>query len=407
MPRIIQGWNVAQKVLASDMQDLTCTQAVESQSAAMDNLPCIYNGLIPSQPGGTGSGVVNFTPGVARCQDLLTSTYTYLPVNPYAPGYPAYLDFSVADANLTITLDTVNASGYIVAAFTISPVTTGQIQYTITANLAEIPIASYNPALHVRLLAYTYATGVWTIDVTPNVSRDNDLTGLAGVQWDGQNNALALGIPQSQTGADIFVNQPIIMRSGNALTFNNSANTQSISFNCSSGQAYNFSASLMTFSSTPSKGMVFVYNAIPSFFGLQYLTANYVQGSNGAAPPPAGFIGQYIRGYTAVFTPPPSSWGAAETITLTAGSWDVSAVVVTNSPATSLDVHIGLTTSSTPTPPLDAVTGDNYVSTTSVGYYLSLSIPAFRIMVTINTTCYLNVLSSSQISGRISATLVG
>jgi hypothetical protein len=256
MARVIQGWNVNQLVDASDMQDLTGTQQIESGAGQQANLPCIYNGLVPVQSG-TGGSIVTFSDGVARCQDLLVSTYTYLPVNPYGPGYPCYIEIDAASTNNSITLGTGNATAYIVATFTISPTTSGQTQYTITGSLAQIATSAYNPAIHVKLCAFSYAASVWTLDIGVFSNRNNDLTGLAALQWSYQSNSLNIGIPQSQSGNTLNINAAFtnittgvgstlsvqgneVIYNGSSLTFYNSANTQFSSFHSANTSNANY-----------------------------------------------------------------------------------------------------------------------------------------------------------------------
>lgn len=200
--REIRGWNVGQVVTMVEMDLNTANIMEEIGSPGDANLPCIYNGLNLQSQSGTGGSIVTFNPGVCRCRDLLTSIYTYLPSNAYGNSYPCFIDISVLDSNHVITLSTGITSGYIVATFTINPTTPGQLNYVITGELQQITTGAYDPAIHVRLCSFVYALSVFTLDFTPGTSRDCDMTGAGGVQWNYQNSVLEINTPPSQGGSN-------------------------------------------------------------------------------------------------------------------------------------------------------------------------------------------------------------
>jgi hypothetical protein len=198
--REIRGWDIGQVVTANEMTLDTANILEEIGSNGRANLPCIYNGLSLESQSGAGGSIVTFKNGVCRCQDLPTSIYTYLPPNDYGNSFPCPIDISAQDSNRVITLSTGITSGYIVATFSITPNTPGAVEYVITGSLLQIATASYNPAIHVKLCAFTYSAPNFTLDFTPGTNRDTDLTGAGGVQWDYQNNRVVVSTPASQSG---------------------------------------------------------------------------------------------------------------------------------------------------------------------------------------------------------------
>jgi len=181
MARVIQGWQTGQLVAQVDMADFTAITQTNSWSSPADYLPCIYNGLTFNSFN-SGTNILTLNPGVARCQDLLTSTYTYLPTNTYEAQYPCYIDInSNIDNNNTVLLSTGIASGYVVATFGISPTAPNAYQYTITGLLSHIATGSYNPAIHVKICLITYS-GSFSFDFTPFTNRDYDLNIYQGLQ---------------------------------------------------------------------------------------------------------------------------------------------------------------------------------------------------------------------------------
>lgn len=237
MAREIRGWQIGEVVTANYMTLNSANMYEQTGSNGEANLPCIYNGLTLQSQSGTGNSIVTFNPGVGRCQDLPTSTYTYLPSNAYGTSYPCFIDISLLDSNTVITLTTSPTSGYIVATFTISPTTAGAVDYVITGSLLQIATGSYNPAIHVRLCSYNYTGSTFNLDFTPGTHRDTDLTGTGGVQWNYQNSSLVLNTPASQTGTSIVLGQPTthqstttlqsttVIQGANALQFYNTGNT--------------------------------------------------------------------------------------------------------------------------------------------------------------------------------------
>lgn len=235
--REIRGWQIGEVVTANYMTLDTANVLEEIGSNGEANLPCIYNGLTLQSQSGSGNSIVTFNPGVCRCQNLPVSTYTYLPTNAYGTSYPCFIDISTLDTNTVITLTTSPSPGYIVATFSINPVTSGSVDYVITGSLLQIATGSYNPQIHVRLCSYTYTGSTFVLNFTPKTSRDTDLTGVGGVQWNYQNNSLELNIPASQSGSSIVAKQNFtaasnliiqgtgVIQSGDALQFYNPANT--------------------------------------------------------------------------------------------------------------------------------------------------------------------------------------
>jgi len=210
--REIRGWNIGEVVTAAYMKANTANLLEVIGSSGEPNLPCIYNGLSLASQSGTGGDTVTFNPGVARCQDLPLSVFTYLPPNPYGTSYPCFIDISTLDANKTIVLDPAITSGYIVATFAISPTTPDATNYVITGSLMQIATGSYDPTHQVRLCSFVYAISTFTLDFTPETSRDTDLTGLGSVQWDFQNSSLVIDTPASQSGTSIVLKQNTIIR---------------------------------------------------------------------------------------------------------------------------------------------------------------------------------------------------
>lgn len=236
MAREIRGWNIGQIVTQAEMNLNTANIMEEVGCVGEANLPCIYNGLTLQSQTGSGNSIITFNAGEARCQDLPTSVYTYLPPNPYGPSYACFIDIESGGANV-ITLTTTPSPGYIVATFTISPTSAGAVNYVITGSLLQISTGSYNPAIHVKLCQYTYTGSTFVLDFTPKTNRDTDFTGVGGIQWNNQNSSLVIDVPASQSGSSIILNQPTtlastltvsgneVIQSGSQLQFNNSGNT--------------------------------------------------------------------------------------------------------------------------------------------------------------------------------------
>jgi hypothetical protein len=201
MAREIRGWQIGQVVTAAEMTANTANLEMLLGDQSNDQLPCIYNGLTLQSQSGTGNSIVTFNAGVARCQNLPLSTYTYLPSNPYGTSYPCFIDISTLDSNNVITLSTSITSGFIVATFTINPTTSGQINYLITGSLSQITTGSYNPAIHVKLCAFVYSASTFTLDFTPVTNRDFDWIGTTSLQWNYQNSSLLMSVPSGLTGS--------------------------------------------------------------------------------------------------------------------------------------------------------------------------------------------------------------
>lgn len=130
--------------------------------------------------------------------------------------------------------------------------------------------------------------------------------------------------------------------------------------------------------------------------------------------PSAGTIGEQIRSQVAVGSATTLSTGTGTnftSISLTAGVWDLSSILMLNGTVTGTVVQHSITTSTTGS---GAVVGDNRVDGTwlpnaaSDVYY---SIPSYRVVITSTTTYYANVAAAFTVGtckayGRLSATRV-
>lgn len=242
--REIRGWTVGQVVTAANMIQNTANLQMLDKNPSSDLLPCIYNGLTLQSQSGSQNSIVTFNSGVARCRDLPTAVYTYLPQNIYGNAYPCFIDISTLDSNNTITLATSPSSGYIVATFSISPTTSSQPVYTITGSLAQIATGSYDPAIHVKLCAYTYTGSTFDLDFTPGTNRDYDAIGSGAIQYDYQTNHVQIGAPSGLSatllkilsGLDVEISENLqvdkilSIRAANLLKFFNSTNTNFVAF---------------------------------------------------------------------------------------------------------------------------------------------------------------------------------
>lgn len=151
---------------------------------------------------------------------------------------------------------------------------------------------------------------------------------------------------------------------------------------------------------------------------FQVLTTGVqLKGNNTNTAPPAGFIGEQIRSAVAVGAPVSLTTGTPAnitSITLTAGIWDISAIIQYGAAAgtsvTQSYLSVG-TTSAT----LDGTSGDSLIQFTHnaiVNLQNGIALPAFRVTLSGSTTYYLVAQTTFTVStrsawGRISATRVG
>lgn len=359
MPRIIQGWNSGQKIEPLDMQNVTSTTAVESTSSGMDNLPCIYNGLKLVSQTGSQNSIVTFSPGTVRCLDIPQNQGSYnLPTSSLTSTYPCYMDFNTSpDANVVITLlNSLSFSiGFIVATFTISPNTSNAILYTVTGVLQQIQQSDYDPTIHVKLCSWLFTGTTFALNFNAQAgNRDNDLTGLAALQFDYQANNVVLDTPPSQGSP--------------------------------ANQVY-----------------------IPT---LPFFPQGGIIGSRIGSAPGAGFIGQRIESAIQLPSffnvPSATTWANMTTISLPAGIYILTSMVMPASTIDRIMLHIGTTTSSGSSNPTDASAGYNLMSLENPGVsnILSLSISALWINLSSTTTYYMNVWlnpGSTHVNGRITA----
>ena len=145
-------------------------------------------------------------------------------------------------------------------------------------------------------------------------------------------------------------------------------------------------------------------------------TGGTLQGGQTQAPS-AGFLGQQISSVIASSSPVSLVTGTPKTITsisLTAGVWDVSSIIVF-SPNAATSVTTCQTSISTVNNTFGGDYGDSNAAFSTpalIGFAPSLTVPAYRITLTATTTYYIVALSAFTINtmgayGRLSATRVG
>jgi hypothetical protein len=149
---------------------------------------------------------------------------------------------------------------------------------------------------------------------------------------------------------------------------------------------------------------------------VRQTTGMQMKGNNTNTAPPAGFIGEQIRSAIAIGSAVGLTTNTAANVTsisLTAGIWDVSALInfnISGSTAVSTMAASISTTSAT-----RGTAGDNestFVGVAFTGLGLSLSVPSYRLTLSSTTTVYLVafaifVTSTLSAYGRISGTRVG
>jgi hypothetical protein len=186
---------------------------------------------------------------------------------------------------------------------------------------------------------------------------------------------------------------------------------------------YASSANVMSALATANSGVLATNSTgVPSIDTTNFAvlsTGLQLKGNNTNTAPPAGFIGEQIRSYLASGSAKSMSTGVAQTIasiTLTAGIWDISAVLYYASAATTT-VNQQVCSISTTNNALSGNNGDDLVqwtiqSGTLVGLTSPLCIPALRVTINSSTTYYMVGQAGFGVStmtgyGRISAVRVG
>jgi len=180
---------------------------------------------------------------------------------------------------------------------------------------------------------------------------------------------------------------------------------------------YASSANVMSALATANSGVLTTdASGVPSIDTTNFVrqtTGMQMKGNNTNTAPPAGFIGEQIRGYATGIVFANTTPKTVTSISVTAGVWDICGIVytVTTGNSTAIAGGIGTTTDSF----TGTVIGDSYVqnnfATVGSGTF-SIGISGFRVTLSGTTTYYLVGLSafstgSSTGSGRISATRVG
>jgi hypothetical protein len=112
----------------------------------------------------------------------------------------------------------------------------------------------------------------------------------------------------------------------------------------------------------------------------------------------AGYVGEVFRGVQSTYTNFPTStqYGDGTSIALTAGDWDLSAIMVTNINGATWSLNELGISSTTGNSSSGLTGGDNHVfgawaNTATVITSMGLAIPSFRVQLTGNTTYYLKV----------------
>ncbi len=140
-------------------------------------------------------------------------------------------------------------------------------------------------------------------------------------------------------------------------------------------------------------------------------TGLQLKGNNTNTAPPAGFIGEQIRSAVGPTSPGDGSTVNLTSISLTAGIWDVTALLNAQFTGTASIANLMISLNSASF--TGNVLGDNYTLGTPVSIgYISLDIPSYRITLSSTTTIYCVIQVSyttgtTNCSGRLSATRVG
>jgi hypothetical protein len=128
----------------------------------------------------------------------------------------------------------------------------------------------------------------------------------------------------------------------------------------------------------------------------------------------AGYVGEYVEGIASNVSWPTSSnqYGSIVSITLTAGDWDISAILqAVDNTASWAGIEFGVSTSSgnnTTGMTLGVNWVWDYFASVASSDYKPYSIPSYRVSISGSTTYYLKVLSVYTVAtpiayGRISA----
>lgn len=141
-------------------------------------------------------------------------------------------------------------------------------------------------------------------------------------------------------------------------------------------------------------------------------TIQAIRGSTAGDSASAGNVGEYQFSYidTATNYPSTGNWGDLTSISLTAGDWDISALVESNpggATVTTVGIGISTTTGNSTAGLLVGNTQLDALGPTSVSN-VSLSIPSVRLSINTTMTAYLKYMASYSVStpqarGRISA----
>ena len=166
-------------------------------------------------------------------------------------------------------------------------------------------------------------------------------------------------------------------------------------------------------------GSLSISNTDPVNSGVQINTTTQ---TGGAAPglrtsltsgmPSAGFIGERISNYNGSGSSASGSVVSLTNIALTPGIWDISMICEAQFSGVATGNQAGISTSGTA---FTGSAGDAYVffnGPSGAGYNIALSISAFRIVLTANTTYFLVVQSTfttggNALLGRITGVRVG
>lgn len=184
---------------------------------------------------------------------------------------------------------------------------------------------------------------------------------------------------------------------------------------------YASSANVMGALATANSGVLSTNSSgVPSIDTTNFAvlsTGLQLKGNNTNTAPPAGFIGEQIRSFVNSGSPVSLSTTVCSNITsisLTAGIWDISAVIkFTANAATSITLfQYGISPTSATMDNFGDDCGSDSHATAIIGYGPTRCIPAYRVTLSGTTTYYLVALGTFTVNtltayGRISATRVG
>lgn len=179
---------------------------------------------------------------------------------------------------------------------------------------------------------------------------------------------------------------------------------------------YASSANVMSALATANSGVLATNSSgVPSIDTTNFAvlsTGLQLKGNNTNTAPPAGFIGEQIRGTGSAVGISNNTSTTVASITLTAGIWDISAVcLLTNTGATTAQTFGISTATNSQTGQVD---GDNraQLNITTTAPVLQAGIPSWRVTIAGNTNYFLVGFSlfstgTCTAAGRISGTRVG